>query len=166
MKRGVKFGRFVQFVKFGGPAAALVGLLLMLGHARAQDDQPAEEGVRFVPVEVVVDSGKAGLGAYQVEVTAPAGVEIVGLEGGESVFKDAPYYDPAARMGRRIVVAAFSLDEKLPRGEVSVARLHLQVRGAGDVVGRLDKKLVVATDADGKTISASVKLRAFEGDAK
>ena len=172
--RGVTFVKLVQFVKFVGAGAVLV-VVGVLGRAGVEGTAAAEtrgflgeagrEAVRFVPVEVMVDSGKVGLGAYQIEVTAPEGVEIVGLEGGENgVFHDAPFYDPAALMGRRIVVAAFSTEGSLPQREVRVARLHLQVTGgAGAALPELKNKLVVATDGAGRTIEARVTLKLFEG---
>jgi hypothetical protein len=114
--------------------------------------------VRFEPVDVYVDSGAAPLAAYQFELKATAGrVAIVGLEGGEHpAFKDAPYYDPAALMKDRVVVAAFSTGQDLPQGRTRVARLHMQV--TGDEKPAYAVKLVVAASADGKEIPATVSI--------
>jgi hypothetical protein len=141
----------------------VVAGVMTLGQTR-----PAADGaVRFMPVTVVVDSGKSGLGAYQVEVTAK-GASFVGLEGGEAAaFKDAPFYDPAALRNteagkeNRIIVAAFSLEEaaKLPQGTTRVATIHLAVNGAGGGNPEMTGKLVVAADHDGATIKdAAVRL--------
>jgi len=139
----------------------LIGVCL----AQASDQVAALQRPRFVAVDVVVDSKGVGLGAYQLEVKTPVGTEIVGLEGGEGLFAEAPFYDPKALMGRRIVMAAFSTQgaEKLPHGPTRVARLHLQTSGGAGGGAGLDKKLVVATDSHGKTIPADVTLKIFEG---
>ena len=127
------------------------------------EDQPA---VRFMPVDVVLDTGAKHLGAYQVEITAK-NATIVGLEGGESkAFQDA-YYDPAALQGNRIVVAAFSTADALPAGASRVARLHLMVTGNIDPakgMPEMASKLVVATDAAGKEIDAKLILRPNQGE--
>ncbi len=139
----------------------------------AQVTVPAGDGgnagggvaVAFVPVDVWVDSGNKRLGAYQVEVVAKEGM-IVGLEGGESkAFGEAPYYDPAALQGNRIIVAAFSTDENLPTGLTRVARLHMMVNGevkAGEMPA-MTEKLVVATDGEGKTVDVKLTLRPMQG---
>jgi hypothetical protein len=133
-------------------------------------DLPAAGGgVRFLPVDILLDTGDRPLGAYQVEVVAH-GASIVGLEGGDATpFKAAPFYDPAALQGGgaegRIIVAAFSTDAQLPTGQTRVARLHLVMNGAGEGVAGaakpdLTSKLVVATDGNGQTIQTKLELRA------
>jgi hypothetical protein len=112
------------------------------------------EGGRFRPVAVYVDTGSAPLAAYQVEVTvgtAEPTAKIVGVEGGEAAaFRPAPYYDPAALQGGRIVIAAFTTDTTPPHGHVRVATLHL-FEPAGCVPG-YRARLVVAVTADGAII--------------
>jgi len=118
-----------------------------------------------MPVSVVMETGRTGLGAYQVEVTAK-GASFVGLEGGTGAYKDAPYYDPAAMRNssegkeNKIVVAGFSLAAaaELPAGATRVATLHLAVSGVGNP--EVTSKLVVAADHDGATIKdATVRLQ-------
>lgn len=95
----------------------------------------ADSGVRFESVDVFVDSGESPLSAYQFELQAPPrdgfDAVIVGIEGGEhAAYASPPYYDPAALQQQRVVIAAFSVasEERLPRGRVRVARLHMQLR--------------------------------------
>ena len=134
--------------------------------APAASAQARPGAVRFVPVDVYVDTGSKHLGAYQFELTAKDAT-IVGLEGGASpAFADANY-DPAALQGDRIVVAAFSTDDVLPTGDTRVARLHFVATGNLDPakgMPEMTSKLVVATDADGKTIDAKLTLRPFQGE--
>jgi hypothetical protein len=119
-----------------------------------------------VPVDVLVDSGSKRLGAYQVEVETK-GAMIVGLEGGESkAFAAAPYYDPAALQGHKIVVAAFSTDAELPTGLTRVARLHLMRNDGQGGMPALTEKLVVATDGEGNVVDAKLTLRAMQGDTR
>jgi hypothetical protein len=164
--------------KWRGTACGLIvfvlGILWIARSAAAvpqtAESRPAAVGVGgggvFVPVEVYVDSGGSELGAYQVEVTAKNAM-IVGLEGGETkAFSSAPYYDPAALQGNRIVVASFSTDETLPKGMTRVARLHMMLSGAvgADGLPEMTSKLVVATDGQGKTLDAKLMLKPMQGD--
>jgi hypothetical protein len=147
---------------------------------------PAAQGaLRFLPVDILLDTGNKPLGAYQLEIRA-RNATFVGLEGGDPAsFKNAPYYDPAALqagaaggggMGGgaaegRIIVAAFSTDDvqKLPTGASRVARLHLAVAGAAADKPDLTTTLVVATDGQGQTIDTQLKLQlpdALQGETR
>ncbi len=104
-----------------------LGLVVLAALALAQEAGPA---VRFEAVDVYVDSGETPLAAYQFELSTPPGVAIAGVEGGEhAAFADPPYYDPAALMQGRIIIAAFNTGDDLPTGRTRVARLHMQVTG-------------------------------------
>ena len=119
-------------------------------------EQPARAATRFEAVDVFVDSGPSPLGAWQVEIKAVAGdVKLVGIEGGDGVYKDAPYYDAAAlhedQIRDRIVLAAFSTGPDLPTGKARVARLHVQASGGA---AKYSVKLMTAGSADGTKIEA------------
>ncbi len=117
---------------------------------------------RFEAVDIFVDAGDASLGAYQVELkgierkearVGTAFVKIVGLEGGDHpAFGDAPYYDPEALQGGRVIVAAFSTAADLPAGRTRVARVHVMLEGAGEPAYEL--KIEAAADRGGKPIRA------------
>lgn len=85
----------------------------------------------FVACDVYIDSAGKALGAYQIELTTDRpGAKIVGVEGGaHAEFSGAPYYDPAALSGGRVIIGALSLADaaKLPRGETRVARVHFML---------------------------------------
>jgi hypothetical protein len=100
--------------------------------------------------------------AYQFELKATAGrIEIVGVEGGEhKAFSEAPYYDPAALMHDRIIIAAFNTGQDLPAGRTRIATVHLQI--IGDAEPRYELKLTVAGDADGKEIPAEITFEKGE----
>jgi hypothetical protein len=142
--------------------AALLLCALCVAVLRAQEPQPAEpEGrpaVRFEAVDVYVDSGKSPLAAYQFELAAEVGdMKIVGIEGGEhAAFKEPPYYDPAALMKHRVIIAAFNTGADLPSGKTRVARVHVQV--TGDAEPEYVVKLHVAASADGKEIKATTTI--------
>lgn len=136
-------------------AAALAALVPSF-----QQQPGGETGTRFEAVDVFVDSGKVPLAAYQVRLRAVSeesdyAVVLVGVEGGEGVFEDAPYYDAKAMATNRIVVAAYSLESSLPVGRTRVARLHVQL-AAGQRV-RYECKLDVAGDADANAVPATVE---------
>jgi hypothetical protein len=118
--------------------------------------------VRFAPVRIYLDSGATPLAAYQFELKARTGqIKIVGVEGGEHpAFREAPYYDPAALMHDRIIIAAFNTGTDLPHGRTRVATVHLQI--LGDAEPQYELKLVVAADQDGQKIPADSSLQAGE----
>ena len=121
---------------------------------------PAERGApAFVACEIYIDSGERPLGAYQLEVVADRpGAKIVGVEGGEHAeFKDAPYYDPVALNGGRIVIGALSLAQAdaLPRGEFRAARVHFMVDDA-----QTGFAVMVHTAGDERGAAIEIKARA------
>lgn len=120
--------------------------------------EPADidESVRFAPLHIYIDSGQVNLAAYQFELKTLAGqVEIVGVEGGEhTAFQHAPYYDTAALMNDRIIIAAYSTDAELPTGLTRIATLHLQI--TGDIVPEYELELTAAADADGRRMQAEI----------
>jgi hypothetical protein len=124
---------------------------------------PVSDRVRFGVVDVFVDSGPEGLAVWQVEMKAVAGdVKIVGIEGGDhAAYKEPPFYDPAAMMGGRVILGAYSLDESLPVGKTRVARVHVRV--GGDVKPEYEVKLVVAGAKAGKPIAAKVTVAEGKG---
>lgn len=134
---------------------------LSLAASRVAGRDPGR-GVRFVPVEIYLDSGQASLAAYQFELEAAAGqVEIVGVENGETpAFGEAPYYDPQALANDRIIIAAFSTGDALPTGRTRVATVHLRETGPAEPEYNL--KLIVAADAEGNEIPAELTLETGE----
>ena len=136
--------------------------------------------VRFVPVHIYLDSGNRPLAAYQFELVcrvparasspgadnasrrpAEPQIKIVGVEGGaHPAFRSAPYYDPAALMNDRIIIAAFNTGTDLPRGRTRIATIHLQI--LGDAEPQYDLKLVTAADQDGEKITANLSLQTGE----
>jgi len=114
--------------------------------------------VRFAPVHIYLDSGDRPLAAYQFELKATKGsIKIVGVEGGEhAAFKEAPYYDPAALMQDRIIIAAFNTGQDLPTGRTRIATIHLQI--TGDTQPQYKLEPIVAADADGQEIAAELTL--------
>ena len=162
---------------------AAVLRVLMTAPETGQASRPTGElKTRFTPVHVYLDSGSRPLAAYQFELvcSVPARayssgednasrrhyerqIKIVGVEGGEHpAFREAPYYDPAALMNERIIIAAFNTGADLPQGRTRVATLHLQI--LGDTEPEYDLKLTTAADAEGHEISAQLDLE--RGDRK
>lgn len=113
----------------------------------------ARQEARFAAYDVVVDAGEKPLAAYQLEIRG--GGQVVGVEGGEPrPYASAPYYDPAALQGGRIVLAAFTPDDGAPTGKVRVARLHVREAGPADYAA----KLIVAAAPGGDRIPARLEL--------
>lgn len=119
----------------------------------------ADNEVRFEAVDVIVDSGNMPLAAWQFEIQSRSpGVEIVGIEGGShQAFSDPPYYDPRAMNNDRVILAAFSTDEKLPTGRSRLARLHLQLEGPGP--RNFELNVNVMATPDGEKIPARASLQ-------
>jgi hypothetical protein len=113
-------------------------------------------------VHVYVDSGDKPLAAYQFELRARTGqIKIVGVEGGEHpAFREAPYYDPAALMNDRIIIAAFNTGTDLPQGRTRIATIHLQI--LGDAEPQYELKLMAVADDNSQEIPAELNLKAGE----
>ncbi len=149
-----------RIVTFSLVAACFVLLLPAPQVSRAS--KPVKQTIRFAPVHIYIDSGSKPLAAYQFELKAAAGqIKIVGVEGGEhAAFKEAPYYDPAALMDDRIIIAAFNTGRDLPAGRTRVATIHLQI--FGDAEPEYQLTLVAAADNNGEKISAELNLQTGE----
>ena len=140
---------------------SIVAPLLARVPARTSE-KPAQGRVRFAPVHVYLDSGDKPLAAYQFELMARTGqIKIVGVEGSEHpVFEEAPYYDPAALMNDRIIIAAFNTGRDLPHGRTRIATIHLQI--LGDAEPQYEIKLIVAADKEGENLAAKLTLETGE----
>jgi hypothetical protein len=89
-------------------------------------------------------------------------VKLVGIEGGEPApFRSAPYYDPAAMQGERVILGAFSTApaEQLPRGGVRIATMHCLVSGDSRPVFRATVSAAATSDGQPISIQANVKER-------
>jgi hypothetical protein len=103
----------------------LLIVLCLLSSSAAPARQSAP---RFVALDVYADTGGRPLAAWQIELSCdPSQAKIVGVEG---AGEKPPYYDPAALMGGRIILADFSTEPSLPSGRVLVARVHFQETGS------------------------------------
>ncbi|MBI4602682.1 MAG: hypothetical protein HY721_12060 [Planctomycetes bacterium] len=129
-----------------------------------QQPPPPPDGgrLRFSALDVIVDAGAAQLAAYQVEVVAGLPeAKLVGVEGGEArAYAQAPYYDPAALQGGRVIVAAFTTDPDAPSGRTRVARLHFQESAAAELeAAEYSVKLLAAAAPGGAPIEAQVSIQ-------
>lgn len=114
--------------------------------------------VRFRTADVFIDSASRHLAAWQIEVRYDKKqTAIVGLEGGAGAFKEPPYYDPKGMESGRIIVAAFTTDDKsAPKGKNRVARLHLRVSGRSRP--EMAVSLIAAAEPGGSKIKAIPSL--------
>ncbi|CAG0991060.1 hypothetical protein PHYC_02300 [Phycisphaerales bacterium] len=109
---------------------------------------------RFEYVDVYVDCGDKPLAAWQVELKAAAGkASIVGVEGGDGVYSQAPYYDEQALQHERVIVGGLSTlaPEQLPSGRVRVARVHVMIEAEAE----FGVTVMAAGLADGTRFDAS-----------
>lgn len=131
---------------------------------RPQDAPPPAEAapVRFGWIDVFVDSGDRPLAAYQIELTCTRGdAAVVGIEGGDPApFRDPPYYDPAAMMRSRVILAALSTADaaSLPTGRARLARVHLRIAGEADPVFTAAVHAASGPDGEGVPIIVEPKL--------
>ena len=160
---------------------ACVAILLAVPRVSRAGRQ-IEPKIRFAPVHVYLDPGGKPLAAYQFELVCSVPVrayssvddkdnasrrryerqiKIVGVEGGEHpAFKNAPYYDSAALMNDRIIIAAFNTGSELPAGRTRIATIHLQI--LGDAEPKYELKLTTAADASGENVPATLTLETGE----
>ena len=137
--------------------AACIGAACIIGGA--QEAQAIERtNVRFVPLDLFVDTHGDALAAYQIEIVVKSGdAQIVGVEGGDdSQFKDAPYYDARALMGGRIILASLTTDRTPPKGRFRLATLHVREEGA---LPHYEVRRIVVADRDGKSTDATIELK-------
>lgn len=136
--------------------AIILATLCRPPSGRAKDN----DAVQFRAQDLVLNSGTNQLAAYQVELTYEAKtVTIVGLEGGDGVYTNAPYYDRKGFTGGRIIVASFiTKHQDAPSGETRVARVHLAVTKGTDPV--LSIRVTAAATPGGTKIIPSAKLTA------
>jgi hypothetical protein len=127
-------------------------LALSVGSLFAQ--QPRTNNVRFLAVDVFVDSKGQPLAAYQLEFTVTNGnAKIVGIEGGEHpAFREAPHYDAKAMQQERVIMATFSTKpvNQLPTSKTRVATVHLQI--IGTTMPTFESKIQTAADDQGNKI--------------
>jgi hypothetical protein len=120
---------------------------------------------RFAAYDVVIDTGKAELTAWQFELTYDRKTTaIVGLEGGKSkAFAKPPLYDPAGLRAGRIKVANFTTQKAgLPRGRSVVARLHVMLRDGAAFDPGIE--LTAAAQPGGAKIRATIEIRESKED--
>ena len=131
-------------------------------NAEAAEPQTASYLVRFAPLRIYIDTSDKKLAAYQFELKAAVGqIKIVGVEGGSHpAFQAPPYYDPAALMNNRIIIADFNTGQNLPQAKTLVATLHLQI--TADVEPEYELELAVAADGQGTRIPATISYQTGE----
>jgi hypothetical protein len=136
----------------------IIMALLIVG-ALARTILAGAEQTRFLAMDVFIDPKGQALAAYQLEIAAPPGVKIVGVEGGEHPeFRKAPYYDPKGIQRERLIVAAFTTadETKLPRAQTRVLTLHLESASAETPKLEMNFKLTAATN--GQKIPSDITL--------
>lgn len=147
--------------------------------AAAQPQAPAGQALpRFVAYDLFLDPHKQALAAYQIEVTSGDGpiTTLVGIEGGDGAYADAPYYDPEAlhpgvlsdpaaahdsnaqpRPAERVILAALASDPAAaPSTDSRIARLHYMLEGSGEP--SLSARLIVAGADERTPINADLRL--------
>ena len=136
-------------------------VLIVLAFPAAALPPAAPEGaaMRFRALDVFVDSGAEPLAAWQIEIiSSDPRSKIVGVEGGDTKhFAPAPYYDPRALEGGRIIIAAFTTEEGPPAGRVRVARVHMTESGAAGEP-TYSARLMAGARQGGDRIDARVEL--------
>jgi len=123
-----------------------------------------QPNVRFAAFDVLIDSGKTPLAAYQVKIVTTSGdITLVGIEGSDQpAFAAAPYYDKHAILNKQIIVAGYSLAGSLPTGKTRVATL--MVRIGSSIKPDWHVTLQVAGGADGKQIPATASIVEHSGE--
>jgi len=143
-------------------------MLCALAAPLAADAETADApvGVQFRLAQLIVDTGGRTLGAYQIVLHCAAdAVAIVGIEGGvPPQFAGLPAFDRRGLASGKVRLAAFSLDERGPKGQVCVARLHLALRKR-DALASLKLTPEVIATPNGKTIDGKVSLELSKPDS-
>jgi hypothetical protein len=149
---------------------AMTAAALLCGAGERTEPRAAQEQVRFVACDVIIDPDGRPLGAYQVDFAAArlGDITIVGIEGGEHpAFEQPPFYDPKALMSERAILAAFSTDAALPDGPTRVARVHVRI--TGNAAPDLTVALTATAGPDGArldnaAVTTRIAVQDTEGD--
>ena len=140
-------------------------MLGMLGGSAPEANRvdATQPGPSFVAFDVLIDSGKTPLAAYQVRIVATSGdITLVGIEGSDQqAFAAAPYYDKRAILSKQIIVAGYSLAGSLPTGKTRVATLMVRIGSSATPDWHVT--LQVAGGADGKQIPATASIVEHSG---
>lgn len=117
--------------------------------------------VRFRPLHIELDVSQP-VSVWQVELVVVSGdARIVGVEGGTAEgFREPPYYDSAALLGGRIVLAAFNTHISLPLGRHRVATVHVREAGPSPTY---ELRLAAAAGPEGAPAAARAVLVVEEG---
>lgn len=111
----------------------------------------------FLAVDVMIDTNDQPLAVYQLEFAATKGdVKIAGIEGSShEAFREPPHFDPLAIQRERVILGAYNTAaaQKLPRGKLRIATIHLQI--TGDIEPAFDVKHTVIATVDGEPIAGA-----------
>lgn len=123
-----------------------------------------QPSAHFAAFDVLIDSGKTPLAAYQVKIVATSDdVTLVGIEGSDQpAFAAAPYYDKRAILNKQIIVAGYSLAGSLPTGKTRVATLMVRIGSGNKPDWHIS--LQVAGGTDGKPILATASIAEHSGE--
>ena len=132
-------------------------LMILLGHHSAAAE------AEFRAVDIFIDSKGQPLAAYQLDWKIASGqAKIVGIEGGDhAAFKEPPFYDPRAMQKDRAILASFKVaeSEKLPKGRLRVATIHLQVPNGKPCKYSIQRAAAVDNNGERISIEASSQER-------
>ena len=136
---------------------------LLLPVLAGQGGEPSKQPpVKFVPIDIIIDSANAPMAAYQVLVKYDAAkIIIVGVEGGSpNGFGQAPFFDQLGLQGGRIIIGAFVAQDNLATmGKVRVARLHLRVIGDNPEIAAITSiQVMTAIGPGGKLLPVKAEL--------
>ncbi|MCU0778931.1 MAG: hypothetical protein MUF86_14880, partial [Akkermansiaceae bacterium] len=134
---------------------------------RAEETPTAPERSHFLAVDVFIDSHDQPLAAYQIELQAPPGTRIVGIEGGDSpAFSEPPHYDPKAIQNDRVILGGFSTlpELQLPKGRTRVATLHVQNERVA--VPEFAVQSATAANAKGGKVKIQTSVEERKGESK
>lgn len=111
--------------------ALVLGLASLLAAVPRTEPPSGPQG--FTVLELRIDAGQGALAGWQTEIRL-RGAELVGIEGGDdAAFRDAPRYDPRALRGGRVILASLATGDRVPSGEVLVARVHVLVEDGAEL---------------------------------
>ncbi len=143
--------------------ASLVFSCVVFSTPVGSQNQPI---VEFFSVAVYIESGPSELAAFQVDVESVNGATfLVGVEGGQGAFSEPAHYDPEAlQHSGRVVLAALSLDDRLPRGRCRVSTLHYYTTAPGHRP-KFRGTVTTAVNREAQRIGATLEL-VREGDKR
>ena len=142
-------------------------------HVTSNDVITTHDLPRFVAIDVSFNPDNHAIGGWQLAVTLPEHIEIVGIENSQhpAFSKSPPTYDPAAIGNHRVILAQLAATEfdveSLPNQSTRMTTLHLMIEANSPAFDpQLDIVVdeVIGIDSRGERFEPAIEFEIVKTD--